>query len=244
MTCEELRDQYELYALGLLEASERAELEAHLSREGDACIDGVRRARELAALLGASVSPVEPPASLRKKVLAQVGGESRTWSWMPVWITATAILAVVSIWLGMERRDQAKAIADVRLEVERKTVELARLNEAMAMIHDPALKEVVFGTGAPAPPRGRVFVHPQQGVLLIASNLPPAPAGKIYEMWLIPKGGQPLPAGLFQSDADGTALYMRRGAVDVAATGVVAVTLEPAGGVAAPTSQPIIAATL
>ena len=54
----------------------------------------------------------------------------------------------------------------------------------------------------------------------------------------------PVPAGLFQSDADGTALYLRKEAVDVAAVKAVAVTLEPEGGVPQPTSQPLIVAVL
>ncbi|MGB9337141.1 MAG: anti-sigma factor, partial [Candidatus Acidiferrales bacterium] len=72
----------------------------------------------------------------------------------------------------------------------------------------------------------------------------PAPAGKIYEMWIIPKGGSPLPAGLFQSQSDGTAMYLRKGAVDVASTGAIAVTLEPEAGSQAPTTTPLIVAAL
>lgn len=244
MTCDELREQYELYAMGVLEEPERSEIDAHLAREGDACIAGVRRARELMAALGASAPLVQPPAHLRAKVLAQFGEPRRTWSWTPVWIAVSAALAVAAVWLGFQWRAQVQIVANARVEVQRKNHELARLNQALALMNDPSVREVVFGAGAPAPPKGRVFVHPRQGVLLLAYNLPPAPAGKIYEMWVIPKGGSPVPAGLFQSEADGTALYMRQGAVDVATTGAVAVTLEAAAGALAPTSTPIIVAAL
>ena len=83
-------------------------------------------------------------------------------------------------------------------------------------------------------------MNPSQGVLLIASNLPPAPSGKIYEMWVIPKGGKPLRAGVFQSQSDGTAMHIQRGPVDVSATGAVAVTLENEGGADVPT-MPLLA---
>jgi anti-sigma-K factor RskA len=63
-------------------------------------------------------------------------------------------------------------------------------------------------------------------------------------MWIIPKGGAPLPAGLFQSQSDGTAMYLRKGAVDIASTGAIAVTLEPEAGSQAPTTQPLIVAAL
>ena len=55
-------------------------------------------------------------------------------------------------------------------------------------------------------------------MLLIASNLPPAPAGKIYEMWMIPKGGKPVPAGLFQSESTGAAMHIQPGPVDADAS--------------------------
>jgi len=243
MNCEELRDQYELYALDALNAEERAELDAHLLRDGDPCVAGIRKARALMMSLALITPESHPPARLRKRVVGMVGEPKRAWSWTPVWIAAAACLAVVAVWLGMARRDQARALADLRLEAQRKTVELARLNEAFAIMNDPAARQLVFGEGAPKP-RGRVFVNPQQGVLLLASNLTPAPSGKIYEMWIIPKSGSPAPAGLFQSESDGTAMYLRKGAVDVATTGAIAVTLEPEAGSQAPTTQPLIVATL
>jgi anti-sigma-K factor RskA len=81
-------------------------------------------------------------------------------------------------------------------------------------------------------------------VLFIASNLPRTPAGKIYEMWLIPKGAKPVPAGLFQSQDDGEAMHVRTGTVDVASTAAVAVTLENEAGADQPTTTPLIVAAL
>jgi anti-sigma-K factor RskA len=243
MNCDELRDQYELYALNALDAEERAELEAHLRHEGDPCVDGVRRARELMVSLALITPESHPPARLRNKVVGLAGKPKRTWFRAPEWIAATVAATVIAGWLASDRRQQARALADLRLEAQHKTVELARLNEAFAIMNDPAARQLVFGEGAPKP-RGRVFVNPKQGVLLLASNLTPAPSGKIYEMWIIPKSGSPAPAGLFQSESDGTAMYLRKGAVDVATTGAIAVTLEPESGSPAPTTQPLIVAAL
>ena len=80
------------------------------------------------------------------------------------------------------------------------------------------------------------------GVLLIASNLPALPAGKTYEMWVIPKGGMPRPAGLFQSGPQGTAMHILPGAVDPTVT--LAVTVEPDSGSASPTSDILFTARL
>src|SRR5207253_8149877 len=129
-------------------------------------------------------------------------------------------------------------------QLGRNSAELARVQSALQFLNEPETEQVVFGKGKPQPPRGRVFVNPQRGVLLFASNLPPAPSGKIYEMWLIPKSGAPKPAGLFQSSTQNTALYILNSPVDRSNTKAVAVTMEPEAGSGAPTSTPIVVAAL
>ena len=254
MNCDELRDHYELYALGIAEDPERSEIRAHLDRNCSTCVPGVRGARELTTLIGATAPAVEAPARLRKRVLAIAGGQTATrLNWSPVWaaVAAGAVIAAIVFNVRVQRAsaELAQAVAELRRvqsESAAETRELARLNEAFAILNQPDARQVVFGGGAPQPPRGRIFLDPARGVLLLASNLPPAPTGKTYEMWVIPKakGSKPVPAGLFQSAADGTALHVLPGPVDVAGTAAVAVTLEPAAGVPQPTSQPIIAAAL
>src|SRR5271155_2645724 len=93
--------------------------------------------------------------------------------------------------------------------------EIARLTQAFAILSGPRTTEVSFGGAEPRPPQGKVFVTPARGVLLIASNLPRTPADRIYEMWIIRKGANPVPAGLFQSQDDGSAIHVRPGSVDL-----------------------------
>ena len=112
-----------------------------------------------------------------------------------------------------------------------------------AIINGADTRVHAFGEGSSAPPSGKVFVSPSQGVVLVASNLPRTPAGKAYEMWLIPKGGKPAPAGVFQSSDDGSAIHVQRGRVDPAAD-LVAVTIEDAAGAPAPTTAPLFAAPI
>jgi hypothetical protein len=202
--------------------------------------------RELMTSLALTAPESQPPARLRKRVVGLVAEPKRTWNWNLAWFALIACGLLVM--MAMEesfthRRALSYSLDAARQELQHKNVELARLNDAFALMNDPAAKQLVFGENAPKP-RGRVFVNPKQGVLLLASNLTPAPSGKIYEMWIIPKGGAPLPAGLFQSESDGTAMYLRKGAVDVASTGAIAVTLEPEAGSPAPTSTPLIVAAL
>jgi hypothetical protein len=51
-----------------------------------------------------------------------------------------------------------------------------------------------------------------------------------------------VPAGLFQTGANGTAAHLRKGPIDLDATAAVAVTLEDEAGAPQPTSQPILVA--
>jgi anti-sigma-K factor RskA len=257
MTCEALRDHYELYALGVAEEPERGEIQAHLARGCEMCAMELRKAREIAALLGSQSPVASPSAGLRGRILASVGASvdapvaaqpRRSSWWAAVWgVAAVASIAVAafaaSFFRGRER-DLTQQLAEALQQIRNQTIEITRLNEAFTILSGADTAVGSFGEGQTQPPKGKVFVNPSQGVVLVASNLPPAAAGKIYEMWLLPKRGMPIPAGLFQSAMDGTALYVHKGAVDLAGTNAIAVTLENAGGAPQPTSQPLIVAGL
>ena len=244
MNCDELRDEYELYTLGLADEPERAEIRAHLGRQCAVCTAGVRQARQITAVLGYAAPEASPSPQLRKRILASVGAEPRGFQWAPVWAVAAVLAVFAAVYFGVSERRAVEEVAHLRAEAASQGAELARLNEALAILNGPETLEVSFGEGKPQPPRGRVFVNSARGVLLLASNLSPAPSGKAYEMWVIPRGGKPVPAGLFQSAPDGTALHIQPGAIDVSATGAVAVTLENEAGAPQPTSQPLIVAAL
>jgi len=89
--------------------------------------------------------------------------------------------------------------------------------------------------------KGKVFVSASRGIVLIAGNLPPAPAGKAYEMWTL-ESGKAKAAGMFARGADGSALHIRGGS----ARGVEAVeaTLEDEMGADQPTTAPVFVAAI
>jgi anti-sigma-K factor RskA len=76
------------------------------------------------------------------------------------------------------------------------------------------------------------------GTLRVA-GLPAAPTGKTYEAWVIPHGVPPRPAGTFRGGSSPATVHLRA-AVPPGAT--VAVTIEHAGGAAAPTTPPLFSA--
>jgi Anti-sigma-K factor rskA len=239
----ELRDHYELFALGLADDPERSEIREHLSRGCEICMSEMRKATELTALVGATAPPAAPTPKLRRRILASTGYEPRRLVWNLLAVATAVLACFAAVYFSGRENQYAQESAALREQLRRQTIDLTRLNEAFAILSSPDTTVTSFGTG-PAPPKGKVFVNARQGVLLIASNLPPAPSGKTYEMWVIPKTGQPAPAGLFQSQPDGSAMHIERGLVDVAAAGAVAVTLESEGGALQPTSTPLIVAPL
>lgn len=230
----------ELYALGVLEDEESAEMEAHLGRGCTTCQENLKNALCMNASLISSGPDVAPSPKLKRRILASVGVQPKGWGWLGAF--ATACLLVIALWLGNEERQRGAELAQARQNIIEVSSQRDRLDNALRILDQPETVRVTFGKGAPEPPRGNVFIHAQLGVMLVASNLPKLSTGKTYEMWLIPKGGAPRPAGLFQSTDAGSAVHVLSGPVDTAALGAVAVTVEPEAGSPSPTSQPLITA--
>ena len=242
MNCDELQDHYELYAMGVAGEPEKSEIREHLNRGCEVCMAGTKRARALAAMLGGTASLAAPSPKLRRRILASVGYEQRQFGWAPFLAVATALCLVAAVYFGGRERDLAETASRLREQMGRQSQELTRLNEAFSILNSTGTAVTSFGPGQP---KGKVFVNPSLGVVLIASNLPAAPAGKTYEMWVVPKGGKPpVPAGVFQAASDGTAMHIQRGTVDIGDTAAVAVTLENEGGSLQPTPPILIVAAL
>jgi anti-sigma-K factor RskA len=233
VTCEELRPDYPSYALGIAEEPERTEIAEHLGRECPNCVPGVKSALATVTAMSGAVKVTEPPKNLRRRVMAAIGSESteaapkRSWSSVYLPWAITAALSVAMLAVGIYGRGQ---IGDTE-----------KLRRALSILNDPAAKDVSFGESQ-KPSKGRVIVSPGEGVVFIGANLPRLESGKTFEMWLIPAKGNPVPAGVFDSQADATAVYVRPGAVSN--TTAIAVTVEPEGGSAQPTTTPFIIAKL
>jgi hypothetical protein len=151
---------------------------------------------------------------------------------------------LIAVYFAVSGRRFEQEAARLRGDMRNETAQVARLVQALEIVCGPRTTEVSFGGAQPRPPQGKVFLNPSRGVLLIASNLPRTPADKIYEMWIIPRGAKPVPAGLFQSQEDGSAMHVRPGTVDLASTAAVAVTVESQAGADQPTTTPLIVAAV
>jgi hypothetical protein len=106
-----------------------------------------------------------------------------------------------------------------------------------AVLAAPDLARIDLQGQPPAPDaRARALWSRSRGLVFTAANLPPAPAGKTYQVWVV-TAQAPISAGLLIPDSSGVGTQYYTTPADIAPPVAVAVTLEPAGGVAAPTGE-------
>jgi anti-sigma-K factor RskA len=180
----------------------------------------------------ATVGPA-PSAGLRDRILDAAKAEPqnvvslderRRSRLMPVLGIAAAVAACAALALGLWGASVASDLDDARSA-------LARERAAAAILAQPASEASLTGA------RGRLVVGDDGQAVLVVSDVPPVPAGKTYQVWVI-DDGNPVSGGLF-APTDGTQAIPVDGSVGNGS--VVAVTVEDSGGAAAPTGKPVIA---
>lgn len=247
--CAQLRQDYEAYALGVLDPEERAEIDAHLNRGCPDCTTGVAQARQLVAQLAYLAPEVEPPAPLRRKVLERVGVVSaparlRT---LPVWAwAAAAALALFSIFSSYQvsRLSDELARLTARIESERARgreleAQLRSYERMQAIVSSPEMRAVSLRPAAAPQPVIRAFWNEQLGIVLSANQMPAPASDRTYQLWVVPKKGAPIDAGIFRPDAAGTVLVVSQPNARIADAAALAITDEPAGGRPTPTLPPM-----
>ncbi|MBM3678863.1 MAG: anti-sigma factor [Actinobacteria bacterium] len=223
------------YALDALDEPEREEFEEHLTSCAR-CREEVASFQEVAAALAihAATGPAPEPA-LRRRVVAAAREERqnvvpigrRRLDGLPGLATLTTVAAaavlVLAIWALSLRGD----LKDARLAL--------RMNkDVTALLADPGARRVALAAGD-----GQVVVDGKGRAVLVLNRLRPITDGRTYEAWVI-EDGVATRAGLFDGGGARTIVPIE---VPVPDGGIVAVTVEAAGGVDRPTRQPIIASS-
>jgi len=135
----------------------------------------------------------------------------------------------------------AAQLAAMHQQLKSSNVELARLESQARIVSAPDMHPVVLA-GLESAPRStaRTFVSPRDGkALFYAYGLPAAPAGKQYQLWFI-ADGKPVSGGVFDVDASGNAALLVDHVAPVESIQAWAVTVEPAGGLPAPSGAMVL----
>lgn len=254
---EQYAEDLALYALGALQAGSCAQLEQHL-KDCAECRRELETMRGDASLLALAVAGPTPPARSRERLLSAIGAgqheaqrdELRSftvrrpwWSFAPVF--ASLVLAVIALLLLRENTNLTQTNEHLVREISIADHESRKAHELIALITaKDAMHVSLVSEGNPPPPHIQTIYQPRTGrLVLMASNLKPLPNGMTYELWLIPKSGAPMPAGMFKPDAHGMAMMMPENPEVPAGTEAAsfAVTMEPEGGSPSPTGKPILA---
>jgi len=194
---------------------------------------------------GGSVTPFRSAAAP-----AAARGGSRA---LPGWLAAAAALVLASglgLW-ALQLRTSLEAM-NARVEKAEQDVVDMRRTLGQAEEHTRLLQahnNVLFApdtlrvdlAGQPVAPgaKARAFMSRQSGVVFTADALPSLPADKAYQLWVI-ADGKPVSAGLVTPDSSGHAAQLFPMPSNLVALQAVAVTIEPAGGVPAPTGDKVL----
>ena len=201
---------------------------------------------------GTAASAVVPMTGARGAERPAAGAVVRERSSaLPGWLAAAAALILAS-GLGLWALQLRTALEATNARVERAEAEVVRIQRTLDLSQQQtrtleARNEVLFApdmqrvdlAGQPVAPAStaRAFVSRHSGLAFAASQLPALPADKVYQLWVIPQGQAPVSAGLLAPDASGHASLFFQMPADMPPAAVIAVTVEPAGGVPAPTGD-------
>ena len=241
----DMRDLAPAYALGALEGEEKRAFEAALAASPELQRD-VAEYRELNAVLAAGQAAT-PPADLRGRLLERVRGEkvvplaagkSPTRPLFGILLgLGVAASTLLALGLGLRVRTLDRELASRDSVLALREESLSERERTLNAILEPGTELTVLTTPGERPPGIQVFRDKLRNRLIIhAFRLTPAPSGRAYQLWILPKGGRPIPSRVFNSEVDGHALAE---GIEIPENIVVegfAITQEPAGGSPQPTS--------
>ena len=255
------------YVLGALEPDERRAFETHLAGCDVCASDVRSLGRVTAGLAQSVPQVTPRAALRDRVLIAVGTGDARATAvgareathpktaersrWvMGNWLAYAACVALATIigLYAMNLRARVESL-EARLEAaqsrlaaaDRAMVDARRVafetQSAMAVLAAADLTRVDL-QGAPAAPQaaGRALWSRESGMVFAATKLPPVPEKRFDQVWVV-AGGAPVSAGLVAPDETGRGVAIFRTPIDVTGPVTVAVTIEPEGGVPAPTGD-------
>lgn len=242
------------YALGALTAEETRAFEAAL-RGSPELEQELAEYREVAGLLALDAAETPAP-DVRQRMMERVRQpEPGSGLPRPGVRPLTPRRSVTPTLVGMGLAASILLAAGFYLQIQELELRLAQADSASAAlgrrlaereatlnaILEPGVQLTTLTTTGAAAPIVQVFWNrATHKVTLHSFRLPPAPSGRIYQLWLMRRGANPIASRLFDTEPDGHGLAEN---IDVPAGEPIvgfAVSVEPAGGSEQPTTTPIL----
>lgn len=244
---EQLGDQAPAYVLGALTPAERLAFEAHLA-ECAICAAEVRSLAPVTAGLARLVPEAEPAPEVRERLLAAIAKPS---AWSVSWLAAAASVALAVVLGGYSAQLRARVAgleSQLREATRRAEASEGQVAEARRVAFDAQSQVAILAApdlaridlaGQPVAPTAaaRAFWSRTRGLVFTASNLPAPPPGRAYQLWVLTAQPAPISAGMLVVDASGRVTARFDTPLDLPRPVAMAVTLEPEGGVPAPTGE-------
>jgi len=248
-------EDFDLYALGVLEGEEKAAIESHVPTCAE-CAVKLAEARGRIALLAFSAPRVEPSAAVRERLMRQVpaaaegsragraqreperaGGFFGRW-WAAVLVPACILLLFVAAHLRNENERLSRELAQEQATLLQQQKQLDESRHAQALLESKDTVSVALAQ-QPGMPKGdvRVMYNSKMGMAMCDGWVEPAPANKSYQLWMVPMEGKPVSAGMIKGGPINP--WMVKLPQGMAAK-AFAVTLEPAGGMPQPTGPMVL----
>ncbi|MER3397249.1 MAG: hypothetical protein C4316_01720 [Chloroflexota bacterium] len=236
--CEVIRPELAALAANALEPAEAAPLRAHLEVCA-ACRAEYTAYLESLATLAEEVA-AEPPPSVRRLVVAAARADAAASArWRERLLTLGLVAALVLAAFSL-----AQQFA-IRQQVDRLQRWATDEYELWDFVLSPRLViRPLRGTEAAPEAYGRLLLIPgRPRAALVVNHLPPLDGGRVYQVWLR-RDGERISLDTFQTDESGRARLFFRLPPDFETYQEMGVTIEPAGGGAAPSGVRVLVGSL
>ena len=226
------------YAMGALDAGETSALEAHL-RTCDSCRAELAEYQRISAGLLSALPPQAPRASLKKNLQrtlqSQVASTRPQMKWsLNRWAVAAAVVLLIG--LNIISIFEVYSLKQEQTELDG---QYGSQQSAIAMLAYPSTQTFAFDQSGVS---GSLLVDKKRNLLAVfAWNLPPAPAGKTYQMWLIdPKEDRTSGGFLVPENTQPFVMAVIKSPQPLIGFVGLGITLEPLGGSPKPTGPRVL----
>jgi len=150
-----------------------------------------------------------------------------------IFAAATVILAFATYWLAKDDHEKRHDIQQLQAQLSAAQAKAAQDDATMRAYADvvaaPDTVSITLQEQPGGPPgQAHVLYNQRLGLALYSGQLSPAPAGKSYQLWLVPASGALVNAGLVAANQqDGAVVVHLQQGLPASA---FAVTIEPEGG--------------